>query len=138
MTDPTNSPHKDEDSLYDQQRHVTSNITDMCRYINFGIIAACYALIASSNAGAALLFELTPRLILGAAVFSSLSLLLDYLQFAAGYISVCEAIKSSDFQYNTRSLSYRARRIFFFAKQGYCLISILFFIASLLKYANSL
>lgn len=127
-----------EDKAYDEQRHVSCNITEMCRYINFGIIAASYTLISSDNASAIKILETIPRAIVAPAYFSAVSLALDYLQFTSAYLNIREAIKSKTFLHDSSLWTYVCRDALFWGKQLFCVIAIVFFIANLVRYAQIL
>lgn len=124
----------DRKSAIEEQRHVTENITGLCRYIGFGVAAACYALFTSNSTFASNFIAQYKSILLIAALFAILTILFDYLQFLCGYIMVRKALNlpAEDCGYDTRSLSYRCRFRFFYLKQISVVLSVVALIISLL------
>ena len=103
--------------VLEQQQHVTEKISDLCRYIGFGIAAACYAIFTSTSDFSVELVAENQAALLFCAGFAVFTILLDYLQFLSGYISVRYALKDSKYQYNKKKITYKLRFIFFYIKQ---------------------
>lgn len=106
-------------AVLEEKRHVSAKISDLTRYIGFGLVAVCYAIVTSESATTQSLYGDQPRLLLLAAGLGSLSIVLDYLQFLGGYFAVNTALKNVDggFKYNSDSLAYKVRRFCYAAKQ---------------------
>ena len=107
----------DRQNVLDQKTHVSGKISDMCRYVGFGVIAVAWTTLNSSadfsiSVASGFHMELTVS-----ALFGILTVAFDYLQFLCGYFSVNDALKAENNNYDSSSLSYRFRSHFFWAKQ---------------------
>ncbi|MDI1227069.1 MAG: hypothetical protein PSY14_05240 [bacterium] len=125
--------------VLDEQRHVTENVTELCRYISFGILATCYALFTSDAVFAKKILENNQNWILASALSASLAIASDYLQFLAGYVSVRKALKNKkgNFNYDPDSRSQKFRYGLFIMKQILVTTSVLFFVYFLYSTLNS-
>lgn len=114
--------------VLDEKRHVSQKLSDLIRYISFGIVAACYSLFTSET-----------KIILGilskykfhlsvATEFSILSIALDYMQFLFAYFSTNKALDKPNNLYDKNSICYLWRVYCFHLKQGTTLIAIGFFL----------
>jgi len=101
-----------------EKRHVTGKISDNCRFIGFGLLAVYYAIMsgAGTSFGASLRLE-HPYAVQLIGMSGVLTILFDYLQFLFASRSVDQALKRSDNSYNSKSLAYKARSSFYYAKQ---------------------
>jgi len=72
------------DSVLDEQRHVSSKISDLCRYIGFGITAAVYSIFVSKSDFAMSLLASDKLLLVLTAITAIVIILFDYLQFLCG------------------------------------------------------
>lgn len=104
-------------AVLDEKRHVSTKISDLCRYIAFGTVAANWALITSTAQFASNIAAGSGQLLMISVTGGILAILFDYLQFLAGYFSVNKALNSSDDSYDPKLLSYKFRAFFFWAKQ---------------------
>jgi len=122
-------------NLYEEQKNVSSNITNMCRYIGFGIAAAMYSIFSSNSDFAKQLLGCNQDLLILTSVSAIIILFFDYLQFLFGYFSVRIALRNSkdDYSYNNKSIFYSGRFFFFYAKQLFTLISVILLLYTLLK-----
>jgi hypothetical protein len=114
--------------VLEEQLHVTSKISDLCRYIGFGIAVACYSIFTSSSAFSQEVLINYNCLIalLISVIFAVLTIFFDYLQFLCGYFAVRSALENeeNEFNYNIDSFFYKCRFIFFYVKQATLLISV--------------
>lgn len=119
--------------VLEEKRHVSSRISDLSRYIGFALIAVVYAILTSDSSVIAKLYGTRSSLLLSAAAFGALAIMLDYLQFLAGYFSVQAALDNStdDYKYNDKSFSYKTRVVAFWAKQVASIIGSLIFGAAI-------
>jgi hypothetical protein len=125
--------------VLDQQQHVTENVTELCRYISFGIVATCYALFTSDAVFVKTLLENNQYWIIASALSASFAIASDYFQFLAGYISVRKALKNKkgNYSYDSSSITYNARFVFFVTKQILVTLSVIFFVYVLFSTLNS-
>jgi hypothetical protein len=112
----------------DEKRHVSQKLSDLIRYISFGIIAACYSLFTSETK---IILEILARYKFHLSVateFAILSIAIDYLQFLFAYLSTNKALRNQNNLYDKSSICYQWRGYCFHLKQGTTLIAIGFFL----------
>jgi hypothetical protein len=124
---PDTDRHKE---VLEEKRLVTGRISETTRYIGFGLLAAFYGIVSSSDPFPKGLMSSQPVALKLMASSGFLAVFLDYLQYVSGRIAVQAALDRPDkpFQYNKRWLSYRVRRVCFVAKQGAALAGSVAFI----------
>lgn len=105
--------------VLEEQRHVSTKISELCRYIGFGVVAVNYAVFTSNSQFSIELLATYKIYLLISASFAVLTILFDYLQFLLGYISVRDAIKNTKngHKYNKNSFFYKGRFRMFCGKQ---------------------
>lgn len=105
--------------VLEEKRHVSSKISELSRYIGFGLVAVAYAILTSDSSVIAKLYGERQFLIVLAAAFGTLAVILDYVQFLSGYLAVQAALKNKDgdFKYDDSSLPYKLRSGAFWGKQ---------------------
>lgn len=101
--------------LIQQKQEVTSKISETTRYISFGLLIVFYSVHSSGE-------EFTDAIrrndLLKVMVASgALAILMDYVQYVAGAMSVEGALKRSTEDYDASSASYRLRQFAFYSKQ---------------------
>lgn len=113
------SADQQRSKVLEEKRHVSSKISDLSRYIGFGLVAVAYAILTSDSEVIAKLYGGRQFLVLLAAAFGTLAVILDYVQFLSGYLAVQAALKNKDgdFQYDDSSLPYKIRIGAFWGKQ---------------------
>lgn len=113
------SSDQQRNKVLEEKRHVSSKISDLSRYIGFGLVAVAYAILTSSSADIASLYGERRFLVLLAAAFGTLAVILDYVQFLSGYLAVQAALKNKvgEFEYDDSSFSYKLRSGAFWGKQ---------------------
>ncbi|MGF1501935.1 MAG: hypothetical protein ACFBSD_08960 [Paracoccaceae bacterium] len=108
-----------ETELFREKKFVTGRISDTCRFIGFGLMAAFYAIVSSGQAP-------TQEANISARIFLWVSgtagvvtVFLDYLQYVAGLVATHKALNnhSGNFAYNKRWISYKMRQFLFVSKQ---------------------
>jgi len=131
------SQHRREQVL-DEQRHVTEKITDLVRYIGFGVAAICYSIFTSDSAFSKELLNDYKNHLLISAMLAVLTVLFDYLQFLFGYISVRKALRNTtdDYKYLSDNLFYKGRFIFYYTKQITVLSAVLLLLYTLMGNLN--
>ncbi len=125
----------ERNKVLEEQRYVTSKISDLCRYIGFGIAAATYSIFSSSSDFAVNLLASDKVLLVFTAIAAILVIIVDYLQFLFGYIIVRVAIhnKSGAYKYNSDSLVYKGKFVFFYIKQVLTGVSVLLLLTTLIR-----
>lgn len=105
--------------VLEEKRHVSSKISDLSRYIGFGLVAVAYAILTSDSAPILKLYGERRILVLAAAGLGTLAIIFDYIQFLAGYLAVQKALKNveGEFKYDDTSVSYKLRSLAFWGKQ---------------------
>ena len=107
----------DRQQLLDEKRNVSSRITEIVRYIGFGLVIIFYTVMSGTDQFATTIREQSPCLLFVFGIAGVLTIILDYIQFLGGYFSVEAALDSEEQQYDYRSLAYKARKWAFAAKQ---------------------
>ncbi len=117
-----------------EKRHVSSKLSELIRYIAFGLIAACYLIFSSSSEFASKMMDSHKLLLILTTIFAVITILFDYLQFLGGFYSVEKALKNSEgnYYYSRSAFSYRLRNSMFFAKQITLLYGIITFLIVIL------
>lgn len=103
--------------VLEEKRHVSSRVSDLCRYIGFGVVAVTWTLITSTSDFATSITTNYRTWLMLSAIGGILTILFDYLQFLAGYLSVNEALNRTDNTYDDKSLAYKSRKVLFWLKQ---------------------
>ena len=105
--------------VLEEKRHVSSKISDLSRYIGFGLVAVVYTILTSDSKSVIKIYENYTFLLLLVAGLGAVTILIDYLQFVGGYFAVEAALKNEDdsYRYNPKSFWYQLRTIAFWIKQ---------------------
>jgi len=103
--------------VLEEKRHVSSKVSDLCRYIGFGVVAVVWTMLTSSSEFASSVTANYQIYLLLSASAGILTIFFDYLQFLAGYLSVNKALDSENSRYDKSSILYKSRIFFFWAKQ---------------------
>lgn len=116
-------------SVLEEKRHVSSKISDLSRYVGFGLVAVVYAILTSDSEIVIQLYEHYTTALLTAAAFGVLTVILDYLQFLGGYLSVEQALQNEEgsFRYDNKSFWYKLRVTAFWMKQATAFFGALLF-----------
>jgi hypothetical protein len=111
----------------------SSKISELCRYIGFGLAAVSFSILTSTSPySIQLVKEYKPPLICSS-IIGILVILLDYLQFLAKYICTNKALqnKAKDYQYSDEWLLYKALHWCFNYKQILALLGALILIVTI-------
>ena len=112
-------------------KQTTEKISDLSRYVSFGLLAIYYSIITSNSIEAQKLFNSDGHTLMFLALFAAASLFFDYLQFWFGYLNVRRSIsmQDRDDEY-IHSWTLSARYISFYLKQLFSWLGVilLFFI----------
>ncbi len=116
--------------VLEEKRHVSSKISDLSRYIGFGLVAVVYTILTSDSKSVTKIYENYTFLLLLVAELGAATILIDYLQFVGGYFAVEAALKNEDdsYRYNPKSFWYQLRIITFWIKQVTAFLGALFLI----------
>ena len=111
----------------------TNRISDLCRYISFGILIGIFALLTASSPKWTDLPGLERISFFISGMLAALTIIFDYLQYVAGYLSSSKAYDAveSNYEYDTTSCSTRIRGFSFWVKQITMLIAAILFCISL-------
>jgi hypothetical protein len=103
-------------AVLDEQRNVTSRISDTCRYIGFGLLVVFYASRFGEPESASLQ-ETYGRALYIIGLTGGLTIVFDYFQYVFGASAVQTALSRNDYMYDDHSIAYRGRRACFVLKQ---------------------
>ena len=95
----------------------SKGISDLVRFISFGLVALTYSLFTSKADFAIALLASHKTLFLIASISGVISLTFDYLNYLCGYIAVNAALKENDFKYVKSWRSYSWIKPCFVLKQ---------------------
>lgn len=123
----------DRKDVLQQFDSVSTKVSDLARFISFGILALAYSIFSSESTFNAELLESSRHIIMGMAAAAACAILFDYLQYLFGFFNSQAALnkKTQPISYS-KGLFWYGRYFFFYAKQVLVLIS-----ASLLLYSLS-
>ncbi len=117
MTD--NEKKEARKKVLEQKEKVSARVSDLCRYIGFGLVAVVYAILTSDSKAVISIYEHYTGFLLGVAALGVFTIIFDYLQYLGGYYSVEKALKNEigNYQYDDKSFWYRLRSSAFIFKQ---------------------
>lgn len=98
---------------------MSKQVSDLSRYIAFGLAAFTLAILTSSSKFATMAFEKAGSVILVCSFLGCLSIVFDYLQYLAGYKASQAALrnKEQNYVYQKDSVWLQGRYLFFYLKQ---------------------
>jgi len=113
--------------VLEQKEKMSSRISDLCRYIGFGLVAVVYTILTSESKVVISIYEHYTDWLLGIAFLGLLTIIFDYLQYLGGYYSVEKALKNEagNYQYDDESFWYCLRNSAFIFKQSTAFIGAL-------------
>ncbi|TJV70734.1 MAG: hypothetical protein E5X76_18230 [Mesorhizobium sp.] len=95
---------------------LSSTISELCRYIAFGLLVAFYTIRADSSGFAGTLrAEGLLTFLIG--FCGALAVFCDYLQYVCGLATVNKALSTTIYEYDDLSWTYWGRQVTFEAKQ---------------------
>ena len=108
----------------------SSKIGDHTRYLGFGIVALCFAIITTKYDTSSEVYSIPINLILIAAIAGIATIFFDYLHCLTGYLSSLKALKndSNGYKFNKSWATYRLRNFFFILKQISAILGVLILI----------
>jgi hypothetical protein len=118
MSCESESPKVPRERLLEQKKEVTSRISDLCRYIGFGLMIVFFTL---KSGGFAKYLESPTTVqsvliwVFGAA--GALTIVSDYFQYVAANASVEAALRRKEQNYDEAAWAYRLRVWLFVVKQ---------------------
>lgn len=119
MTDPEKKAEAMRDKVLSEKASVSSRISDLSRYIGFGLVAVVYTILTAKPGALSESYSQYTDLLLWAGLFGVLTIVLDYLQYLGGYFSVGQALKNKEggYRYPSETFAYKFRSFAFWAKQ---------------------
>lgn len=121
------------DKVLEEKRHVTQKISDLARYIGFGLCAVVFGLLMSDSAYAQNLIALELLPLFGAGILGLITVSFDYLQFVFAYKNVQQALKNETGGYEyPLTCSHCLRSFFFLAKQYSAVVGVALLLYSLI------
>jgi hypothetical protein len=105
-------------SVLAQSDAVSTKISDLVRYISFGILAVAYSIFTSESDFAKELLRSSALVVLAMAALSACSIVFDYLQYLFGFFNSQIALGQGgdDLSY-PKGLFLYGRYLFFYLKQ---------------------
>ncbi|MBZ9926774.1 hypothetical protein [Mesorhizobium sp. BR1-1-4] len=104
-----------EDFLQDK-KSLSATISDLCRYIAFGLLVAFYT-ISADNSSFSTHLKTYGVLVFLIGFCGAMAILCDYLQYVFGLITVEKALATKVYEYDDASGAYWGRQAAFEAKQ---------------------
>ncbi|UVC13780.1 hypothetical protein [Mesorhizobium onobrychidis] len=100
----------------DAKQSITATISEICRYIAFGLLVAFYTIRTDSSPFAKEL-QSYGLLVFLVGFCGAAAILSDYLQYVFGKVTVDRALLEQMYEYDDTSLPYQGRKQAFDAKQ---------------------
>ncbi|RWG55921.1 MAG: hypothetical protein EOQ64_15215 [Mesorhizobium sp.] len=121
-----------------EKGNVTGKVSDISRFIAFGLLAVFYT-IESGDGSFAKALQSQALFVYLIGVLASISILFDYLQYFCGVKIVERALKDPLYEYDDKSVWYWGRQNLFEAKQYLVLTSsaLLVFVIGLAFFAKA-
>jgi hypothetical protein len=117
--------------LRDERRHVSGKVSDLCRFIGFGLLAVFYAVVVGETQFATTVTTKYWFLLYVMGIAGVLAIFFDYVQFACGERSVRDALKRPTQDYDDKAWAHWGRGKAFSVKQyatgigSLCLLAII-------------
>ena len=110
------TPEERREKQRENQDFFSGKLSDLARYIGFGLVAATFTLLSSDSTFAKRLAETADTLLVLAAALGCLTVLFDYLQLFCGWrsASIAAENQSNEYRMNTQSDRYRTFQYWFF------------------------
>lgn len=115
----------DQEKRLSEKEKRSKGISDLVRFISFGLVALTYSLFTSKADFAIALLTNYKTLFLIASISGVISLIFDYFNYLCGYIAVNAALKESDFKYVKSWTSYSWIKRCFVLKQISALVGVI-------------
>lgn len=102
-----------------EKKNVSGKLSEICRFIAFGLLAAFYTIFTDDDRFGALIKEpgLPRCLLIAFGMAGAIAVTLDYLQYWAGYRSVLNTLERENRLYDDQHWSYWLREAAFAWKQ---------------------
>lgn len=107
----------DREKRLSEKETRTKGISDLTRYISFGLVALTYSLFTSKAVFAVALLTNHKVLFLLASLFGAIAIAFDYFHYLCGYVAVNKALKKENSLYEKSWLSYWLIKPLFILKQ---------------------
>ncbi|WP_156510652.1 hypothetical protein [Labrenzia sp. OB1] len=101
------------------KKETSGRIGETSRFIGFGLVALVFTIHGSDNSLSTNIQAHNEYVLNLSGLSGCLTILCDYLQYLCGYFSVNGALRrrESNFSYNSNTLAYKGRIVFFWLKQ---------------------
>ena len=110
-------------NVQNEKNFTSSQISELSRYIAFGLAVLVFTLLTSDSAFAALVINEYRKVIVLAGFFSIISIMADYAQYFCGYLNASHVLETEEVRYRKSSVLYKLRSFLFIAKQVTALLS---------------
>lgn len=111
----------------------TKGISELIRFVSFGLVALTYSIFTSSAQFAIDLLANYRDVLLWASVCGAAAIASDYLQYLCGYIAVNKALLEEDQKYSSCWFSYRLIKPFFVLKQALAVFGVILVCLAMIK-----
>ncbi len=131
------TPQKRRKNQRKNQEYFSEKISELCRYIGFGTVAAAFSLFTDDGGFAHEVVRRSDALLGWSAIVACVALLLDYLQMVMGYWSATDAAENQagDFQRsNLGNLTSRIQRACFLVKQPMAALAGILLVLAIARY----
>ncbi|MDF1747150.1 MAG: hypothetical protein P1V19_25885 [Gimesia sp.] len=143
VSDGNKDKHESDEKVNPQEQNVIAEmkntsryLTDLCRYIAFGLLAVSFSVFTSESRFTNMYLIYYEYHLVSVCIFSSIGLIFDYFQFLAGYFAANAAFKNKEnnFEYDDVWFSWNLRRLMFWMKQFFILCGACLFAFSLFDF----
>lgn len=119
--------------ILEEKAKCSSKVSDLCRYIGFGLAAVSFSILTSTSPFSISLFKAFKVPLICSAVCGIVVIVLDYMQYLSGYYSADKALKNTihEYKYETEWFSYRLRIWSFRSKQLLAFVGAVIFVVTI-------
>jgi hypothetical protein len=111
----------------------SKGISDLIRYISFGLVALTFSLFTSKAVFAVTLLTNYKTLFLLASLFGAVAIAFDYFHYLSGYVAVNKALKKDSHFYETSWISYWLIKPLFVLKQLFAISGVVLVCIAMFK-----
>lgn len=128
------TPEQRRAKYRDNQDYFSSKISELARYIGFGLVAVCFSLLSSDAVFAKMLVAKTDNTLVWAGVSGVAAVLADYLHLLFGWWANSQAANNAKgkFKLARSGLVFRFLQdnVFFYLKQAFPLLGVALLLVS--------
>ncbi len=127
----------DRKSVIERYTNTTKAISDLIRYIGFGLVVVAYGLLTTKSDILAKFAATNKSELIAVMLIGILTIILDYSQYIFALKEIKEALKRADSEYDDESFWHKGSNCIFLLKQLCAAIGvILLFVLILMMLAN--